>query len=486
MDQLPIFFNVKDRYVAVLGGGVAASRKAEMAMRAEARVKVFADRLCEDFRELKANEHFSHMPREPLVQDLEGCALLFCASEDVEQNRKVRALAETARVPSNVVDMPELCDFTMPSIVDRSPVVIAISTAGTSPILGRMIKARLETMLPAAYGQVGAFVGRYRKKVGGAIKDFRALRHFWERILEGPVVDLVLAGHDVEAVAEFDAQLEAAARGAEHRQQGEVYLVGAGPGDPDLLTFKALRLMQRADVVLYDRLIGDGILNLVRRDAERIYVGKQPQEHTVPQLEISRMLLRLAQEGKRVLRLKGGDPFMFGRGGEEIELLAAAGIPFQVVPGITAASGCSAYAGIPLTHRDHAQACVFVTGHTKDGQLDLDWQTLLQPRQTVAVYMGLAHLAELTRAFIEKGASPSLPVALIDNGTRPNQQVVTGTLDTLAEKVANAGVKGPAILIIGSVVRLREKLDWYVPEEQARGAKWSAAREAAITEPAAE
>ena len=321
-------------------------------------------------------------------------------------------------------------------------------------------------MLPAAYGQVAAFVGRYRKKVGRALKDFQERRRFWERILDGPVVDLVLAGHDAEAVAEFDVQLEAAARGAEHRQQGEVYLVGAGPGDPDLLTFKALRLMQRADVVLYDRLIGKGILTLVRRDAERIYVGKLPQEHTVAQHEISRMLLRLAQEGKRVLRLKGGDPFIFGRGGEEIELLAEAGIPFQVVPGITAASGCAAYAGIPLTHRDHAQACVFVTGHAKDGQLDVDWNTLLQPRQTVAVYMGLAHLEELTRAFIEKGAAPSLPVALIDNGTRPNQRVLIGTLDTIAAKAAKAGVKGPAILIIGSVVRLREKLDWYVPEER--------------------
>jgi len=264
---------------------------------------------------------------------------------------------------------------------------------------------------------------------------------------------------------------------------GKVYLVGAGPGDPDLLTFKALRLMQRADVVLYDRLVGKSILSLVRRDAERIYVGKLPQEHTVPQPEISAMLLRLAQEGKRVLRLKGGDPFVFGRGGEEIELLAEAGIPFQVVPGITAASGCAAYAGIPLTHRDHAQACIFVTGHSKNGQVDVDWDLLMQPRQTIAVYMGLKHLADLTRAFIAKGAAPSLPAALIDNGTRPNQRVVIATLDTMAEKAEKAGVKGPAILIIGSVVRLRDKLDWYAPEEQAHSAE---AAEAALAAPAAE
>jgi uroporphyrin-III C-methyltransferase/precorrin-2 dehydrogenase/sirohydrochlorin ferrochelatase len=470
MDQLPVFFNVKDGWLAVVGGGVAAARKAELALQAGARVKVFAERLCDEFGALRADAHFAHVPHEPRSKDLDECALLFCAAEDVAQNRRARALAKAAHVPCNVIDMPELCDFTMPSIVDRSPVVIAVSTAGTSPILGRMIKARLETLLPASYGMIAGFVGRYRKKVGGMLKDVRQRRHFWERILDGPVVDLVLAGHDAEAVAEFDAELAAAARGAEHRQQGEVYLVGAGPGDPDLLTFKALRLMQRADVVLYDRLIGKGILNLVRRDAERIYVGKLPQEHTVEQHEISAMLLRLAQEGKRVLRLKGGDPFIFGRGGEEIELLAQAGIPFQVVPGITAASGCAAYAGIPLTHRDHAQACVFVTGHAKDGQLDLDWNALLQPRQTVAVYMGLAQLAELTRAFVEKGAAPSLPVALIDNGTRPNQKVLIATLDTIAEKAAAARVNGPAILIVGSVVRLREKLDWYVPEEQARDA----------------
>jgi uroporphyrin-III C-methyltransferase/precorrin-2 dehydrogenase/sirohydrochlorin ferrochelatase len=475
MDQLPVFFNLIDRWVAVLGGGVAAARKAELAMRAGARVRVFAEKFCEEFDELAPKTHLTRVPHEPRARDLEDCALLYCAAEDIEQNRRARLLARAAHIPCNVVDMPELCDFTMPSIVDRSPVVIAISTAGTSPILGRMIKARLETLLPAAYGRVAAFVGRYRKKVGSSLKEFQQRRRFWERILEGPVVDLVLAGHDGEAGAEFDAQLDAAAHGAEYRQQGEVYLVGAGPGDPDLLTFKALRLMQRADVVLYDRLVGKGILNLVRREAERIYVGKLPQEHTMPQPEISRMLLRLAQEGKRVLRLKGGDPFVFGRGGEEIELLAENGIPFQVIPGITAASGCAAYAGIPLTHRDHAQACVFVTGHSKDGRIDLDWKLLLQPRQTVAVYMGLEHLAELMRAFIENGAAPSLPVALIDNGTRPNQQVFTATLDTLAEKATKAGVRGPAILIIGSVVRLREKLDWYVPEEQAHEAVPAAA-----------
>lgn len=349
MDQLPVFFDVKDRWVAVVGGGIAAARKVEIALQARARVKVFAEKLGAEFDELKVQGRFVAVPRAAQPQDFDGFALVYCASDDIGQNRDAHAFARMARVPCNVVDMPELCDFTMPSIVDRSPVVIAVSTAGTSPILGRMIKARLETLLPASYGLVAAFVGRYRKKVGRALKDFRQRRRFWERILDGPVVDLVLAGHHADAIAEFDAQLEAAASGGEHRQQGEVYFVGGGPGDPDLLTFKALQLMQRTDVMLYDRLIGKGILSLARRDAERIYVGKLPREHTLAQHEISQMMLRLAQEGKRVLRLKGGDPFIFGRGGEEIELLAEAGIPFQVVPGITAASGCAAYAGILLT-----------------------------------------------------------------------------------------------------------------------------------------
>jgi uroporphyrin-III C-methyltransferase/precorrin-2 dehydrogenase/sirohydrochlorin ferrochelatase len=466
MDQLPVFFNLTDKCVAIFGGGVAAARKAEIAVRAGARVKIFAAQLSDDFAELKESEGFAFVAHEPAATDLHDCTLLYCASENMDDNRRIYALARQARVPCNVVDMPDLCDFTMPSIVDRSPVVIAISTAGTSPILGRMIKARLETLLPAAYGRIAAFVGSYRKKVAGRIADFAQRRHFWERVLDGPVADLVLAGDQKKALAEFDAQLDAAARGAEYKPPGEVYLVGAGPGDPDLLTFKALRLMQRADVVLYDRLVGKGILDLVRRDAERVYVGKLPKEHTMPQPEISQLLLQLAQQGKRVMRLKGGDPFVFGRGGEEIELLAAAGIPFQVVPGITAASGCAAYAGIPLTHRDHAQACVFVTGHSKDGKIDLDWEVLLQPRQTVAVYMGLESIAALTHGFIAKGATATTPVALIDNGTRPNQQVLTATLDSIAAKAARAGVKGPAILIIGSVVTLRDKLEWYVPDEQ--------------------
>ena len=328
-------------------------------------------------------------------------------------------------------------------------------------MLGRMLKARLESTIPAAYGRLAAFMGRSRALVGARLDDARARRRFWERMLEGPIAEMVLANNEAAAEAALSAEVERETAGGPIARSGEVYLVGAGPGDPDLLTFRALRLMQKADVVLYDRLVGPGIVDLVRREAERIYVGKRRNDHTVPQEEIGEMLVRLAQEGKRVLRLKGGDPFIFGRGGEEIEKLADHQIPFQVCPGITAAAACSAYSGIPLTHRDHAQSCVFVTGHGKDGPIDLDWNALIRPGQTVAIYMGLAHLDELAQAFVAHGADPDLPAAVVDNGARANQRVVTGTLRTIAEQARAAALRGPTIIIVGTVVTLREKLKWY-------------------------
>ncbi len=458
MDQLPIFFQIKGKSVAIAGGGTAAARRAELALRAGAKVRVFAEALSDDFRAITNREGFEHVEAGPAAPDIEGCALVFCSTGDTATDRAIAALARQAKVPINVADAPELCDFIMPSIVDRDPLVIAISTGGVSPVFARMIRARLESVIPAAYGRLVAFAGKYRERLNASIGSTTLRRRFWERVLEGPVADRFLAGHEEEARQELERTLAAAGSEAGKTPAGEVYLVGAGPGDPDLLTFRALRLMQRADVVLYDRLLPHGILNLVRREAQHIYVGKLPDDHIVPQEEITAQLVKLAKEGKRVLRLKGGDPFMFGRGGEEIEALVAAGIPVQVVPGITAATGCAAYAGIPLTHRDHAQACVFVTGHAKTGKLSLDWKVLIQPRQTVAIFMGLGHLAELMEEFAAHGADPHMPAAIIDNGTRPNQRVVTGTIETLGAQAANAKLQGPAIIIIGSVVSLREKL----------------------------
>ncbi|BBF94385.1 siroheme synthase [Blastochloris tepida] len=467
MRHLPICLDIEGKPIAVIGGGVVAARRTELLLRAGGRVTAFAPELAPDFVAILDHPNLRHEPRDPTPADLEGRALCFVATPSPDRDETFGALARRAGVPVNVADRPELCDFIMPAIVDRDPLIVAISTSGASPILGRMLKARLESTIPAAYGRLAGLVGRFRDRVRDRLSSPAARRRFWEDVLDGAVGDLALAGNDRAADASLRAALEqaAATHGETHGEghalapRGEVYLVGAGPGDPDLLTFRALRLMQKADVVVYDRLIDDGVLNLVRREAERIFVGKAPGQHTLPQAEICSLLVRLAREGKRVLRLKGGDPFLFGRGGEEIEVLAAHAIPFQVCPGITAASGCAAYSGIPLTHRDHAQACVFVTGHGRDGFVDLDWQALLQPRQTVAIYMGLAHLDDLMAEFIVRGADPDLPAAVVDNGTRADQAVVTGTLGTLAAKVREAALRGPAIIIVGTVVTLHGRLN---------------------------
>ncbi|MCW2306298.1 siroheme synthase CysG [Rhodobium gokarnense] len=467
MEQLPIFLDIRDKRVIVVGGGTAAARKADHALRAGARVTVLADSVNDDFKEWADHPNLTVLAETPRSEHFAGAILAYGAAEDREIDLAVHKLAREAGTLVNIVDSPDYCDFVTPAVVDRDPLLIAISSSGTSPILARIIKARLETMLPSAYGRLARFVGELRGRVMEAITDGPARRRFWERIIDGPVADLVLSGSTEKAEATLNSELEAARREAARPTVGEVYLVGAGPGDPDLLTFRALRLIQRADVVLYDRLISDCLLNLVRRDAERIYVGKMNRDHTMPQEDISELMVRLAQEGKRVLRLKGGDPFIFGRGGEEIERLALSEIPFQVVPGITAATGASAYAGIPLTHRDHAQACVFVTGHGKNGRLDLDWKTLLQPAQTVVVYMGLSMLPELTREFLARGADPDLPVAVVENATRRSQRVVTGTVTDIADKVAEAGIEAPALTILGTVVTLRARLNWYHPSSAA-------------------
>jgi uroporphyrin-III C-methyltransferase/precorrin-2 dehydrogenase/sirohydrochlorin ferrochelatase len=460
MRHLPIFLELGGKAAVVVGGGAAAARRAEHLIKAGARVTTFATALSDDFRDLLDHRNFRHEARNPEPKDFEDTALCFVAVEDERLTAEAWAAAKGAGALVNVADRPQFCDFIMPSIVDRSPLVIAISTGGASPILGRMLKARLESLIPAAYGRLAELMGGFRDAVAKAIASPVMRRRFWETVLEGPIAERALAGDDRAAAAELARAIERAATENAEAPRGEVYLVGAGPGDPDLLTFRALRLMQKADIVLYDRLTNQDVMNLVRREAERIYVGKQPDDHELPQGEISALLVKLAREGKRVLRLKGGDPFVFGRGGEEIEALAAQGIPFQVCPGITAAIGAAAYAGIPLTHRDHAQACVFVTGHGKDGKIDLDWTALLQPRQTVAIYMGLRNVEALTREFVARGADADLPAAIVDNATRPNQQVVVGTLGTLAAKARAAELSGPSIIIVGTVVMLRDTLDW--------------------------
>ncbi len=484
MEQLPVCLNIKGRKVVVTGGGTVAARKVEMALRAGANVLVVADSLGEEFHDLSHRPGFTFREGGLSASDLTGAVLVFAATQRHEDESAARRLTAEHGVLLNVPDRLELCDFSMPSILDRSPLLIAISSAGTSPLLGRLIKQRLEATIPSAFGDLARFLGAIRERMQKRIPDNRARRRFLETVVDGTVSDLVLAGDEPRALEQLEREADAFVAGGEARL-GEVYLVGAGPGDPDLLTFRALRLMQRADVVVYDRLVGSPVLELVRRDAERIYVGKKRSHHEMQQEDISRLLVTLARQGKRVLRLKGGDPFIFGRGGEEIEMLAGEGIPFQIVPGITAASGCSSFAGIPLTHRDHAQACVFVTGHTKTGRVSLDWSALIQPGQTVVIYMGLSVLPTLMREMIEHGADPALPVAIVENGTRPGQKVVTGTLATIAEKAEAEGIKGPALTIVGTVVSLRDKLAWYAPTEPAGAVATAAFRHGEGRGPAA-
>jgi uroporphyrin-III C-methyltransferase/precorrin-2 dehydrogenase/sirohydrochlorin ferrochelatase len=335
--------------------------------------------------------------------------------------------------------------------------VIAVSSGGDAPVLARLIRAKLETWVPPTYGHLAGLAARFRHQVKNLFPNVQQRRAFWEDVFQGPIADRQLAGQGAEAERLLQAKIDGDAPSA----PGEVYLVGAGPGDPDLLTFRALRLMQQADVVLYDRLVAPAILELCRRDADRVYVGKQRADHALPQDQINQQLVTLAKQGKRVLRLKGGDPFIFGRGGEEIEELAAHGIPFQVVPGITAASGCAAYAGIPLTHRDYAQSVRFVTGHLKDGTSDLPWNDLVSPAQTLVFYMGLIGLPIICRELINHGRSADTPAALIQQGTTSNQRVFTGTLANLPQLVAEHEVHAPTLVIVGEVVTLREKLAWF-------------------------
>lgn len=457
MDFLPIFLNVKQKTCLVVGGGEVAVRKAGVLQEAGANVTVVAPDIAPELLE-KAHcilERFA-------PHHLDGMSLVIAATDNAALNQQISTLCNARNVPVNVVDYPELCSFIMPSILDRSPLMVAFSSGGASPVLTRMLRGKLETMIPQRYSRLTTFSARFRDTVKNYIKAPSQRRIFWENILEGVVAEKVLAGDEAAAEALFHKLLEE----TDHTPRGEVYLVGAGPGDPDLLTFRALRLMQKADVVVYDNLVSKPIVEMTRRDATRIFVGKKRADHTMRQEEINDLLVRLAQEGKRVLRLKGGDPFIFGRGGEEIEKLTEHGIAFQVVPGITAASGVSSYAGIPLTHRDHAQSCMFVTGHLKDGTMNLDWDALARPRQTVVVYMGLHGLDTLCAKLIEHGLPSDTPIAIVQQGTTPNQRVITGTLATLPSIAEREKPQAPTLIIIGGVVTLREQLAWFHPTSE--------------------
>jgi uroporphyrin-III C-methyltransferase/precorrin-2 dehydrogenase/sirohydrochlorin ferrochelatase len=457
MEFLPLFHKLQGRRVLVVGGGEVALRKARLLADAGAVLRVVALDVLGELKQLVASDTGELFVREYQAADLVGTVLVIAATDDTELNARISADAQARGIPVNVVDAPALCSVIFPAIVDRSPLIIAVSSGGDAPVLARLVRAKIETWLPATYGQLAGLAGRFRARVKAMLPNVQQRRVFWEEVFQGQIAESVFAGK----LREGEQLLESKLAGSSERDVGEVYLVGAGPGDPDLLTFRALRLMQQADVVLYDRLVAPAIIELCRRDAERIYVGKQRSEHAVPQDQINQRLVDLAKDGKRVLRLKGGDPFIFGRGGEEIEELASHGIPFQVVPGITAASGCAAYSGIPLTHRDYAQSVRFVTGHLKDGTTNLPWNDLVAPGQTLVFYMGLVGLPSICQQLIAHGRAASTPAALIQQGTTRNQRVFTGTLETLPQLVAEHEVKAPTLVIVGEVVQLRDKLAWF-------------------------
>ncbi len=466
MDFLPIFLNIKGRKCLLVGGGEVAARKAALLNRAGAKLCVVAPSVSDQLRSACDPQSTEYLRAEFHDSHLDGAVLAIAATDNESVNRQVSEAATGKGIPVNAVDQPALCSFIVPAIVDRSPLVVAISSSGSSPVLSRKIKELVETHLPARAGELAAILDSFRNRAKATVTDFDKRLRFWESVFDSAVPELVYSGQDEKAHELLQQMLEQAGKDSS-ALRGEVYLVGAGPGDPDLLTLKALRLMHKADIVLYDRLVSKEIMARLRPDAEKIHVGKQRQNHPVPQEEINELLIKHARAGKKVLRLKGGDPFIFGRGGEELARLAEAHIPFQIVPGITAASGCASYAGIPLTHRDHAQSVQFVAGHMKDGELDLQWEQLIAPQQTLVFYMALVSLELICEQLIARGKDRDTPVAVVQQGTTNNQRVVEGNLANIAERVAASELQAPTITIIGEVVRLREKLDWFVSKAEA-------------------
>lgn len=462
MDYLPIFADLKSKPVLVVGGGDIAARKIELLRRAGARVQVAARELCAELQALADIDQLEWLATSFDEAQLDRVFLVIAATDDSELNSRVFEAANRRYLLVNVVDDQPKCSFIFPSIVDRSPLVVAISSSGTAPVLARLLREKLEALLPANLGQMAEIAGQWRSKVKQRFNKMSDRRRFWERAFNGLFASQVAAGNVQGARQTLDDQLL-----NPEKAQGEIVLVGAGPGDSGLLTLRGLQVMQLADVVLYDHLVSDEILDLVRRDADRICVGKRAGAHSVPQEETNRMLVELARKGKRVVRLKGGDPFIFGRGGEELQAAQQAGIPFQVVPGVTAAAGATAYAGIPLTHRDYAQSVLFITGHCRTGGDGIDWPTLARAHQTLAIYMGTVKAAEISQQLIAHGRDAATPVAVIGRGTRQDQQVLTGTLEHLEELAQRAPT--PALLVIGEVVNLHAQLAWFQHSAQQAG-----------------
>jgi len=492
MNTFPLFFKLEDRKVLIVGGGEVALRKADLLSRAGACITILAPDISHELQALLTDDKHQFIYENYNKAYMSGARVIIAATDDETLNHQIHADATELNIPVNVVDTPHLCDFIFPAIIDRNPIVIGISSNGKAPVLARLLRARLETLIPQGYGKLAKLAGEFRSEVKAKIPTLTGRRQFWERAFEGQVSQLMFAGNETEATAQLKADLDSTAAAISKKSDdtnlvresdaikpvasnesekslpavGEVYIVGAGPGDPELLTFKALRLMQQADVVFYDALVSPQVLDLCRRDADKVFVGKKRSNHTVAQLGINELLVNHAKQGRRVVRLKGGDPFIFGRGGEEIESLRAHGVPYQVVPGITAANAAASYAGIPLTHRDHSQSVRFVTGFLKAGAPNSNFKNFLNTDETVVFYMGLHSLARLTEGLVDAGRSNETPIAIVSNASMPNQQVLTGTLATIVAKQEQAQLPTPALLIMGDVVSLHHDLAWYNLQNQ--------------------
>lgn len=461
MQYLPIFTKLDNKPVVIIGGGEVAVRKARALLKANARLTLVAPSFDKAVYALQESFDITLIQATFDASQLHGAMLVIAATDDETVNQQVFNAADEMNIFVNVVDDQPKCSFIFPSIIDRSPITIAISSAGTAPVLARRLREKLETLVPQHIGPLAELVGRFRNTVKSRFSQLSDRRQFWEKVFDSAVVSDIQSGNTTDAETRLKSMLE-----AEPKPEGEVYIVGAGPGDAELLTLKALQLMQQADVVVYDYLVSDEIMELVRRDAELICVGKRMGNHSVVQEDTNKLLVDLARQGKKVCRIKGGDPFIYGRGGEEVQELAKHNVRYQIVPGITAAAGCSAYAGIPLTHRDHAQAIQFVTGHCKKDGNDLDWASLAKPNQTLAVYMGVVKSPDIQAKLIEHGRAETTPVAIVENGTRKNQRVFTTTLEKMATEIEAQQVQSPALLIIGEVAALHQELAWFGKTEQ--------------------
>jgi uroporphyrin-III C-methyltransferase/precorrin-2 dehydrogenase/sirohydrochlorin ferrochelatase len=462
MSYFPLFHNTKNLKVLLVGGGKIAQRRTKSLLDAGVACDILTTAVGEPLRSLVESAGGT-VTINAYTNDevMLGYGLILAVTDDRAINQEIAQHAKAMGLLVNVADAPDDGNVIFGATIDRAPLTIAINNGGASPVLSSILRQQLEQFVPKAYGQLSTLVGRYREQVKQSLPSTTDRSSFWHQVLQGAVAEAVFSGKQDEAEALLKKALISANTLGE---QGEVYLIGAGPGDPDLLTLRAFRLLQKADVVLYDALVSDGVMALVPPSVERVYVGKRRANHSVPQTGINQLLVEYAQQGKRVARLKGGDPFIFGRGGEEIETLAEQQVPFQVVPGITAASGCSAYSGIPLTHRDYAQSVRFVTGQLRDGSVNLAWPELVVEGQTLVFYMGLKGLPYICEQLIAHGMDATMPVALIEKGTTQDQRVLVSDLTGLTDMIEAEHVMSPSLFVVGRVVSLHAKLAWFVSE----------------------